>query len=129
MQNTTKQLVRPRHKLKSEIDGEAKAKIRREEGTAEADVIRVRGMAEADIIRESGKAEAESRKLLAEAMEKHGDVIIIEQLFKCSQSSLKKLRSHLTISIRLKLSILETVKGFLPLEKASQERWSICRNH
>ena len=65
---------------KSEIDGEAKAKIRREEGTAEADVIRVRGMAEADIIRESGKAEAESRKLLAEAMEKHGDVIIMEKL-------------------------------------------------
>ena len=65
---------------KSEIDGEAKAKIRREEGTAEADVIRVRGMAEADIIRESGKAEAESRKLLAEAMEKHGEVIIMEKL-------------------------------------------------
>ncbi|MCA0149293.1 MULTISPECIES: flotillin family protein [Rossellomorea] len=54
---------------KSEIDGEAKAKIRREEGSAEADVIR-----------ERGKAEAESRKLLAEAMEKHGDVIITEKL-------------------------------------------------
>jgi flotillin len=65
---------------KSEIDGEAKARIRREEGSAEADVIRVRGMAEADIIRESGKAEAESRKLLAEAMEKHGEVIIMEKL-------------------------------------------------
>ncbi|WP_226668016.1 flotillin family protein [Metabacillus litoralis] len=54
---------------KAEIDGEAKAKIRREEGTAEADVIR-----------ERGKAEAEARKLLAEAMEKHGDVIITEKL-------------------------------------------------
>lgn len=54
---------------RSEIDGEAKAKIRREEGSAEADVIR-----------ERGKAEAESRKLLAEAMEKHGDVIITEKL-------------------------------------------------
>ncbi|WP_419639157.1 flotillin family protein [[Bacillus] enclensis] len=54
---------------KAEIDGEAKAKIRREEGSAEADVIRQRG-----------KAEAESRKLLAEAMEKHGDVIITEKL-------------------------------------------------
>jgi flotillin len=54
---------------KLEIDGEAKAKIRREEGSAEADVIR-----------ERGKAEAESRKLLAEAMEKHGDVIITEKL-------------------------------------------------
>ncbi|WP_240050891.1 flotillin family protein [Metabacillus litoralis] len=54
---------------KAEIDGEAKAKIRREEGSAEADVIR-----------ERGKAEAESRKLLAEAMEKHGDVIITEKL-------------------------------------------------
>ncbi|APH05720.1 flotillin [Bacillus weihaiensis] len=54
---------------KAEIDGEAKAKIRREEGSAEADVIR-----------ERGKAEAEARKLLAEAMEKHGDVIITEKL-------------------------------------------------
>jgi flotillin len=54
---------------KAEIDGEAKAKIRREEGSAEADVIRQRG-----------KAEAEARKLLAEAMEKHGDVIITEKL-------------------------------------------------
>ena len=51
------------------IDGETKAKIRREEGAAEADVIR-----------ERGKAEAEARKLLAEAMEKHGDVIITEKL-------------------------------------------------
>jgi flotillin len=54
---------------RSEIDGEAKAKIRREEGSAEADVIR-----------ERGRAEAEARKLLAEAMEKHGDVIITEKL-------------------------------------------------
>ncbi|OEH92332.1 flotillin family protein [Bacillus solimangrovi] len=54
---------------KSRIDGEAKAKIRREEGSAEADVIR-----------ERGKAEAEARKLLAEAMEKHGEVIITEKL-------------------------------------------------
>ncbi|WP_078409849.1 flotillin family protein [Priestia abyssalis] len=54
---------------KAEIDGEAKAKIRREEGSAEADVIR-----------ERGKAEAEARKLLAEAMEKHGEVIITEKL-------------------------------------------------
>ncbi len=54
---------------KAEIDGEAKAKIRREEGSAEADVIR-----------ERGRAEAEARKLLAEAMEKHGEVIITEKL-------------------------------------------------
>lgn len=54
---------------KAEIDGGAKAKIRREEGSAEADVIR-----------ERGRAEAEARKLLAEAMEKHGDVIITEKL-------------------------------------------------
>lgn len=54
---------------KSIIGGEAKAKIRRDEGAAEAEVIR-----------ERGKAEAESRKLLAEAMEEHGDVIIAEKL-------------------------------------------------
>ena len=65
---------------KAEIDGEAKARIRREEGSADAEVIRQRGKAEADVIRESGIAEAEARKLLAEAMEKHGDVIITEKL-------------------------------------------------
>lgn len=54
---------------KSVISGEAEAKIRRDEGAAEAEVIR-----------ERGKAEAESRKLLAEAMEQHGDVIITEKL-------------------------------------------------
>lgn len=54
---------------KAVIDGEARAKIERDQGAAEADVIR-----------ERGKAEAESRKLLAEAMEKHGDVIITEKL-------------------------------------------------
>ncbi|RAZ81247.1 flotillin family protein [Planococcus halotolerans] len=54
---------------KSVISGEAKAKIRRDEGAAEAEVIR-----------ERGKAEAESRKLLAEAMEQHGDIIITEKL-------------------------------------------------
>lgn len=51
------------------IDGETKAKIKRDEGAAEADVIR-----------ERGKAEAESRKLLAEAMDKHGDIILTEKL-------------------------------------------------
>lgn len=54
---------------KAVISGEAKAKIRRDEGAAEAEVIR-----------ERGKAEAEARKLLAEAMEEHGDVIIAEKL-------------------------------------------------
>ncbi len=54
---------------RSVIGGEAKAKIRRDEGAAEAEVIR-----------ERGRAEAESRKLLAEAMEEHGDVIIAEKL-------------------------------------------------
>lgn len=54
---------------RSVIGGEAKAKIKRDEGAAEAEVIR-----------ERGKAEAEARKLLAEAMEKHGDVIIAEKL-------------------------------------------------
>ncbi|RNF38311.1 flotillin family protein [Planococcus salinus] len=54
---------------KAVIDGEARAKIQRDQGAAEAEVIR-----------ERGKAEAESRKLLAEAMEEHGDVIITEKL-------------------------------------------------
>ncbi|SDJ11724.1 flotillin family protein [Salimicrobium halophilum] len=54
---------------KSSIAGEAQARIKKEEGFAEAEVIR-----------EKGRAEAESRRLLAEAMEKHGDVIIVEKI-------------------------------------------------
>lgn len=54
---------------KAVIDGEAKAKIRRDQGAAEAEVIL-----------ERGRAEAEARRLLAEAMEKHGDIIITEKL-------------------------------------------------
>ena len=70
---------------KAEIDGEAKAKIRREEGSAEADVIR-----------ERGKAEAEARKLLAEAMEKHGDVIITEKLIEMLPVFAEKIAQPLT---------------------------------
>ncbi|MFD2213339.1 flotillin family protein [Metabacillus endolithicus] len=70
---------------KSEIDGEAKARIRREEGSAEADVIR-----------ERGKAEAEARKLLAEAMEKHGDVIITEKLIEMLPVFAEKIAQPLT---------------------------------
>lgn len=47
---------------------------------AQAEAERERGMLEADIIREKGKAEAESRRLLAEAMEEHGEVIIKEKI-------------------------------------------------
>ncbi len=70
---------------KAEIDGEAKARIRREEGSAEADVIR-----------ERGKAEAEARKLLAEAMEKHGDVIITEKLIEMLPVFAEKIAQPLT---------------------------------
>ncbi|MCP3025768.1 flotillin family protein [Halobacillus sp. A5] len=54
---------------KSSIAGEATARIKKEEGLAEAEVIR-----------EKGRAEAESRRLIAEAMEKHGDAIIVEKM-------------------------------------------------
>ncbi|UOQ95254.1 flotillin family protein [Halobacillus shinanisalinarum] len=54
---------------KSSIAGEAQARIKKEEGLAEAEVIR-----------EKGRAEAESRRLIAEAMEKHGDIIIVEKM-------------------------------------------------
>lgn len=70
---------------KAEIDGETKARIRREEGSAEADVIR-----------ERGKAEAESRRLLAEAMEKHGDVIITEKLIEMLPIFAEKIAQPLT---------------------------------
>ena len=54
---------------KAKIDGETQAKIRREAGLAEAEVIL-----------ERGKAEAESKRLLAEAIAEHGDIIITEKL-------------------------------------------------
>lgn len=76
---------------KAIISGEAKAKIRRDEGAAEAEVIR-----------ERGKAEAESRKLLAEAMEEHGDVIIAEKLIDMLPVFAEK--------VALPLSNIESVK-------------------
>ncbi|HSI66071.1 MAG TPA: flotillin family protein [Planococcus sp. (in: firmicutes)] len=76
---------------KAVIDGEARAKIERDQGAAEADVIR-----------ERGKAEAESRKLLAEAMEKHGDVIITEKLIEMLPIFAEK--------IAMPLSNIESVK-------------------
>lgn len=54
---------------KAEIDGLASAKIKRENGLAEAEVILKRG-----------QAEAESKRLLAEAISEHGEVVIIEKL-------------------------------------------------
>ncbi|MCA1064402.1 SPFH domain-containing protein (plasmid) [Rossellomorea sp. AcN35-11] len=54
---------------KAQIDGDAKAEIRRKEGLAEAEVIE-----------RKGKAEAESKRLLAEAIAKHGEVVIVEKL-------------------------------------------------
>ncbi len=76
---------------RSVIEGEAKAKIKRDEGAAEAEVIR-----------ERGKAEAESRKLLAEAMEEHGDVIITEKLIEMLPIFAEK--------VAMPLSNIESVK-------------------
>ncbi|MBU9723365.1 MULTISPECIES: flotillin family protein [Bacillaceae] len=54
---------------KARIDGETQAKIERD-----------RGIAEAEVIREKGQAEAEAKRLLAEAISKHGEVVIAEKL-------------------------------------------------
>ncbi len=63
---------------KAKADAEYYETTRKAE--AEARKAEIDGEAQANVIRERGKAEAESRKLLAEAMEKHGDVIITEKL-------------------------------------------------
>ena len=54
---------------KARIDGETQAKIQLEKGLAEAEVIRKRG-----------EAEAEAKRLLAEAISKHGEVVILEKM-------------------------------------------------
>ncbi|WP_425506985.1 flotillin family protein [Texcoconibacillus texcoconensis] len=47
---------------------------------AEAEVRRQDGSAEAQVIRERGEAEADARRMLAEAMDEHGEAIIKEKL-------------------------------------------------
>ncbi|KAA0548980.1 flotillin family protein [Bacillus sp. BGMRC 2118] len=54
---------------KAKIDGDTKAEIKRKEGLVEAEVIE-----------RKGKAEAEAKRLLAQAIAEHGEVIIIEKL-------------------------------------------------
>lgn len=65
---------------KAEIDGQAKAKIEEAQGLAMAKVTREKGLAEAEVIRQKGSAEAESKRLLAEAIAQHGEVVIVEKL-------------------------------------------------
>lgn len=65
---------------KAEIDGQTQAKIKEEQGLAEAKIKREQGLAEAEVIRQKGTAEAEAKKLLAQAIAEHGDVVIIEKL-------------------------------------------------
>ncbi|WP_121616654.1 flotillin family protein [Virgibacillus halodenitrificans] len=65
---------------KSEIDGQTQARVKEEQGLAEAKIRREQGLAEADVIRQKGTAEAEAKKLLAQALAEHGEVVIIEKL-------------------------------------------------
>lgn len=65
---------------KATIDGKAKAEIEEAQGLAKANAEKAKGLAEAEIILERGKSEAESKRLLAEAISKHGEVVIIEKL-------------------------------------------------
>lgn len=65
---------------KAEIDGIAKAEIEERQGLATARVREADGLAEAKVILEKGRAEAEAKRLLAEAIAKHGEVVIIEKL-------------------------------------------------
>lgn len=70
---------------KARIDGETQAKIERE-----------RGLAEADVIRQKGQAEAEAKRLLAEAIAKHGEVIIIEKLIEMLPQYAKEIAAPLS---------------------------------
>lgn len=65
---------------KAEIDGQTQAKIKEEQGLAEAKIKREQGSADAEVIRQKGVAEAEAKKLLAQAIAEHGEVVIIEKL-------------------------------------------------
>lgn len=59
---------------------EAEAKKSEIAGLAEAKIVREKGLADAEVILKKGQAEAESRKLLAQAIAEHGEVVITEKL-------------------------------------------------
>lgn len=56
------------------------AKIRKEQADADFYAAMKKAEAEAKVIESKGEAEAKARKLLAEAMDKHGEVVILEKL-------------------------------------------------
>ncbi|MDQ0350221.1 flotillin [Alkalibacillus filiformis] len=70
---------------KAQIDGETRAKIKREAGLSEAEVIR-----------KKGEAEAESKRLLAEAISKHGEVVIVEKLIEMLPEYAKEIAKPLS---------------------------------
>jgi flotillin len=70
---------------KARIDGETQAKIERD-----------RGLAEADVIREKGQAEAEAKRLLAEAIAQHGEVVIVEKLIEMLPLYAKEIAAPLS---------------------------------
>lgn len=80
---------------KATIDGKAQAEIEEARGKAEAESKKAKGLAEAQIILERGKAEAESKRLLAEAIAKHGEVVIIEKLIEMLPQYAKEIAAPL----------------------------------
>lgn len=64
---------------------------------AEADtkIEREKGLAEAEVIRQKGAAEAEAKKLLAQAIAEHGEVIIIEKLIEMLPQYAEKIAQPL----------------------------------
>ncbi len=80
---------------KAEIDGQAQAKIKEEQGLAEAKIKREQGLAEAEVIRQKGLAEAEAKRLLAEAIAQHGEVVIVEKLIEMLPQYAREVASPL----------------------------------
>ncbi|WP_018922648.1 flotillin family protein [Salsuginibacillus kocurii] len=62
---------------------------------ANAEKARIDGEAEAHVIAERGKAEAHARELLAEAMERHGEIIIKEKLIEILPEFAEKIAQPL----------------------------------
>lgn len=102
---------------KQEIEGTAKAKILREMGLAEAEVARETGLAEAEVISKRGIAEAESKRLLAEAISEHGEVVIIEKLIEMLPLYAREIAAPLANIDSVKIVDMGTGDGIASFSK------------
>lgn len=87
---------------------------------AEADKARIDGQTQADIIREKGKAEAESKRLMAEAMEKYGEAAIMEMLLKVLPDYAREVAKPLSNIKELKILDMGGTDGKGGVNKVSR---------